>query len=295
LVTRDYITEVWTPIVNEPKFDNVTILNWVTDLSPFATDGADTLHVPDIYTNTFSVQTQSTQGNAVVDESVAQVDTTLAINLHKYVAWIIGDKDMRQLASKYQLNEKYAREARGLLLQAVEDSLFGLWSSISTNSVGDTVTVLSDFEIRSAISALDSSNYELDECAFFFHPTVYWKQLSGIAKYYEQQISNLNHIATGNFGKTGLTRNFKGSLYDIPVFTSSRVVSGLQTYRNLLLHKSAFGVAFQTMGAGMVRVQSDYLLTNLGTLAVADVIYGVAVLREPAAVLINANTTAVTS
>jgi hypothetical protein len=57
---------------------------------------------------------------------------------------------------------------------------------------------------------------------------------------------------------------------------------------------SAFGFAIQT-GAGKVRVQSDYMLQNLGTLTVADIIYGVAVLREPAAVLINANDTAVTS
>jgi hypothetical protein len=62
----------------------------------------------------------------------------------------------------------------------------------------------------------------------------------------------------------------------------------------LLLHDSAFGFAIQTNG-GMIRVQSDYLLTNLATLTVADVIYGVGVLREPAAVLVNANSSATTS
>ena len=47
--------ERWSPIVNEPKFDDLTILNFVTDLSPYMTDGGDIVHVPDIYTNTFSV------------------------------------------------------------------------------------------------------------------------------------------------------------------------------------------------------------------------------------------------
>jgi hypothetical protein len=47
--------------------------------------------------------------------------------------------------------------------------------------------------------------------------------------------------------------------------------------------------------AGGINVDAQYLLQNLGTLTVVDVIYGVAVLREPAAVLINANDSAVTS
>lgn len=289
------IPEVWSPIVNEPKFNNLTILPFVTDLTEYVVEGGDIVHVPDIYTNTFSVQTQSTQGAAVVDESVAQVDTTLTVNTHKYIAWVIGDLTMRQLASKYSLNEKYASEARNLLIQAVEDSLFGLWSSISTNTVGDTATVLTDLEIRTAINKLDGTNFELDQLAFFFHPTVYWLQLSGITKYYDHQVSQFNHLMTGKFATSGGNRNFKGTLYDIPVYTSSRVKSSLQTYRNLLLHKSAFGVAMQTMGGGMIRVESDRLVQNLATLAVASVIYGVAVLREPASVLINANTTATTS
>jgi hypothetical protein len=72
-------------------------------------EGGDIAHVPNIYTNTFTVQTQSTQGAEITTEGPAQVDTTLTINLHKYIAYIIGNKDMVQLATKYQLNEKYAK------------------------------------------------------------------------------------------------------------------------------------------------------------------------------------------
>jgi len=288
------IPEIWSAVVNEPKFAPMTIMNFVTDLSEYVSTEGDTVHVPNIYTNTFSVQTQSTQGNAVVDEAVAQVDTTLLVNLHKYVAFVIGDLTMRQLAKKYSLNEKYAKEAQELLVKAVEDSLFGLWSSISTNTIGDTATVLTDLEVRQAIEKLDATDYELERLAFFFHPTVFWTQIAGVSKYYDKSVNGMESIVkTGNFGPlTGPGR--RGSLYGIPVFVSSRVVSGLETFRNLLLHDSAFGFAIQTNG-GFIRVQSDYLLTNLATLTVADVIYGVAVLREPGAVLVNANSTATTS
>lgn len=287
--------EKWSPIVNEPKFDDLTILNFVTDLSPYMTDGGDIVHVPNIYTNTFTVQTQSTQGAGIVDESVAQVDTYLTVNLHKYIGFIMGDLTIRQLATSYQLNEKYATECRKLLLGAIETSLFGLWSSISTNTVGDTATVLTDLEIRTAVSDLDSTSYELDQCAFFIHPVVFWLQLAGVSKYYDSSVNGKpSVIRTGAFGAMS-SKNYKGTLYGVDMFTSSRVVKGLETYRNLLLHQSAFGVAVQTMGGGRIRVQAQYQLKNLGMLTVVDTMYGVAVLREAGAVLVNANDDATTS
>jgi hypothetical protein len=289
------IPEVWSPIVNEPLFPKAVLSNFFTDLSEYMSEGGDIVHVPDIYTNTFSVQTQSTQGAGIVDESVAQVDTTLTVNLHKYVAWIIGDLTMKQLAKKYSLNEKYAKEAQNLLVMALEDSLAALWSSLSTNSIGDTATVLSDAEIRDAIYALDNLNFDLTETAFFFHPFVYWTQLGGIAKYYTHQTSELGFIRSGNFGPGDASRGLRGVVYDQPIYVTNRIVSGLQTYRNLFAHPSAFGFAIQTTGGGRIRVQADYQLQNLGTLTVCDIIYGVAVLREPAACVVNANTTLKTS
>lgn len=210
---------------------------------------------------------------------------------------------MKQLASKYALNEKYAKEAQNVLITALEASIFGLWSSLSTNSVGDTATVLTDNEVVTAIEKLDTLNYDLEEVMFFFHPFVYWRQIVTISKYYTWNTSQLPVIRDGNFGPMDKTRGVKGQLYGIPVATSTNVVKGLSTYRNLLAHPSAFGFAIQTSGSATadmpgparVRVQAQYLLQNLGTLTVADIIYGVAVLREPAAVLINANDTAVTS
>lgn len=285
------IPEIWSPIVNEPNFPKAVAANFFTDLSPYATEGGDRIHVPNIYTNIFTASTQSTQGNAVVDQSPAQVDVYLDIDTHKYVAFIIGKKDMKQLASKYALNEKYAREAKNVLTVAIEDSLFGLYSSLSTNVVGDTATVVTDNEIVSAIEKLASLDYDLDATAFFFHPFVYWRQIVTISKYYTWNTSQIAVVRDGNFGPMDKSRSLQGQLYGQPVFTSTRIIKGLSTYRNLFAHPSAFGFAMQSG----ITVDAQYLLQNLGTLTVVDVIYGVAVLREPAAVLLNANDTAVTS
>lgn len=290
----EVIPEIWKPMLQEKKFDNLTILPFVTDLSSYLSAGGDTVHVPEIFTNTFTVQTQSTEGAGIVDATKLPVDVTLSVDTHKYIAWLLGDKTVAQILRAYNLNEKYAAESRKLLLKEVEDSLFALWSSLTTNTaVGDTTTTLSDYEIRVAINTMEGK-FMLEECVFFIHPTVFWLQLSGITKYYTDDTSRMNLINNAGFGSKG-TQNYKGRLYNIPVFTSSRVVGALQTYRNLLLHPDALGVAFQTIGGGMVRVQSDYLLQNLANLTVCDIIYGVGVLRADAGVVVNANTTSVTS
>lgn len=287
------ISETWTSIVNEKTFNDTVLANHVTDLSPFATEGSDIFHVPDFFTNALTVSTQSTQGAEINTAGPAQVDTTLTINTHKYVAWIIGDADMKQISSMYSVNEIYAREAVSLLTEALEADLAALWSSITTNAIGDTATVLSDAEIRQGLNAMESGKYKLSECAFFFHPYVFWNQLHATTKYYQQySVGPANiagPVATGNFGMAGYMQNFKGTLYGVPVFTTTNIVSGLQTYRNLLLHKRAFGFAVQTKGGNKVRVQIENQVRNLGTLAVVDIFYGVKVLREPAAVLLNAS------
>lgn len=84
----------------------------------------------------------------------------------KYIAIIIGDKDMNQIAAQYDISAIWAKKMAGALADALEDSLAALWSSISTNTIGDTATVVTDSEIRQAINKLDSTNYDLTECAF---------------------------------------------------------------------------------------------------------------------------------
>lgn len=295
------IPEVWTPIVMEELFAKTVFANFCRDLSPYAQNGGDIFHVPDVFTNTFTVQTQSTQGAEVTTAGPAQSDVTLTVSTHKYIAHIIGDKDARQLSSSYDFNGIYARKTGSLLADALEDDLAALWSGLTTNSVGDTATVLTDLEIRQSIEKLATANFDLRECGWFMHPYVFWTQVAAIQKFYDASQVGLmgqdwkGFTIAGNFGPMDASRGLVGKLYGIPLFTSSNVVSGLLTYRNLLLHKDAFGFAVQTPGGNKVRIQTDSLIQNLGMLTVADIIYGVAELRDAAAVVVNASTTATTS
>lgn len=296
------IPTIWPSMVLEEIFAKAVAANWFTDLSEWMKGGGSSAIIPDVYTNTFTKQTQSTQGAEITTNSPAQVSITLNVNTHDYVAFIIGDKDAAQLNASFDFNKVYTKKAAGVLRHALEDALFGLWSGLSTNVVGDTATVLSDAEIRTGINSLESLNFDtLDgDVAFFFHPYTFYIQLGAVAKYYDQSqrgpLSAAGFIQTGNMGQgANYQTGLRGVLYGIPVFVSSRVVSGLQTYRNLLAHKSAFGYAIQYQSSpmshsveeGKVRAQTNYELRNLGWLTVVDMIYGVVELRDQAAVVLN--------
>lgn len=292
------IQEVWADILQEPRFAKGTLINWATDLSEYMSEGTDIAHVPGIYTNQFNVNSQSTQGNEVDTEAVAVTDTTLTVDTHKYVAFMIGDKDMVQMANKYQLNEAYVDEARELLMKDLEEALFALYSDISSYTVNDGVTPdqLTDSDIREAVETQESNENIVpsEDSALFLHPFVYWRQLASIEKYYSDEKSNFDFIRSGNFGEM----KAKGGLYGVPIYTSSRVQSAGSpaVYKNLLCTQEAFGFAVQTQftpnGSGRFRAQVSYEVPNLATLAVVDVIYGVTTLRESDAVLLSASSTA---
>lgn len=285
-----YIKEVWTPITLEEFFAKSVASNFFMDLSPFGTTGGDIFHVPDVFTNAFTAQTQSTQGAEVTTEAPTTVDVTLTVDTHNYIATLLGYKDQVQIASIYDISEIYARKAGGTLMDVLEAAIFALYSSVSTNTVGDTASVISDSEIRQAMEKMDTANVPLTESAFFFHPYSYWTQIHAVQKYYDASQAGWvggTPVIDGNFGAGDSARSLRGKLFGIPVFTSSNVTNTLLAVRNLLAHKTALSFATQTPGGSKVRTQAANWLENLGILTVWDIIFGVVASREAAAVLIN--------
>jgi hypothetical protein len=292
------IPQVWADFMNEAKFPQFVLQNHVTDLSDYVVDGGRIIHVPNLFTNVFTASTQATEGTDVltsgVAQNVAQVDVTLTINTHQFVSWVIGDMDMQQVAAKYDLSKAYAREAMSVLLQALEDALFGLYTSLTATAVG-SASAMADLTIRQAISYMDTNNFEADRTAFFFHPVVYWTQITGLAKFNPNYSSNLNVIKTGLLGEGSSTSKAMGVLYGRPVYISSRVILAT-TYKNLLLHTAAFGFGLQKMdtNGGKVRVDIGYERRQLSWTGIVDIRYGVGVLRADAgiALLSDASTVA---
>ena len=300
------IPEIWSPIINEVNFPKAVFTNFCTDLSQYVVDGGDVVHVPDLYTNSLDVTTQSTEGTEITPSVAAQVDDSITVTTHVYVAWMFGDNTLSQVAKFYGLNEAYARQAQGLLMNTIEAALAALWSSLSTTAVGDTSNGVTDGDIRVAISTLESADFRLDEMAFFFHPEVYWTQIQGISKYYTYDTSQFLMTKTGNLpGQTGSQHAYKGQLFGLPLYTTTNVVNSLQTYRNLLLTPNAFMWAIRPLGGTImtefgptplkIRVQAEYQIRNLALLSVADMSYGVGAIRADGGVTINSSNAYITS
>jgi hypothetical protein len=295
-----FIPEVWSPIIRDLKYASMSIMNFATNLSYLLDDGGDIIHVPNIYTNAFTVQTQTVEGNGVVDQSPAAADSTLTVDTHKYIAFVIGDKTMKQMIQNEEVSRRYAEQARNLLVKTVEDSIFALYTSLTPTAVGSTTLAVTDLDIRAAIATMTSTDgtvFEMEDLAFFFDNTVYWNQVLGIAKYYDKSKSDMNPIRTGklNYGADASRGTLFGELYGIPVYVTPRVVKATSVAKNMLVHRDAFAFATHTQGKNGIRVQSQYLLTNLATLTVVDIIYGVGILRTNAGVVINALQTQTTN
>ncbi|MEK9207458.1 MAG: hypothetical protein AAB922_03185 [Patescibacteria group bacterium] len=294
-----FINEVWPGLVDQEMFAKSVFANFCSDISSYMSAGGDIAHIPDLFTNALTVSTQSTEGAEITTAGPAQTDTTLTVDTHKYTAYIVGDKDLVQISRNFNYSLEYAKKAAGGLSIALEDALAALWSNLSTNSVGATSAALSDLNVRQAVNKLADTNFDVqNEGAFFLRPTAFWTQIAGVAKFYDASIRGVmgtGSATTGGFPEKDFTRGLVGRFYGIPVYVSSRVVSALQTFRNMLLLPECHRYALQTRGGSRVRVRSEDQLRNLGLLTVADIIYGVKTVREGAGVAVNTNNTATTS
>lgn len=284
------IPEKWGSMMLEQKFPEFVLTDHATDLSSMIAVEGDIVHVPNLYTNVFTATTQATPGTEVTLQSPLQVDVTITVDTHKYVAFILDDKTMAQVAKSYALSEAYALAAQKTLLRELEDALFALYTSLTATAVGSAVAAIADLDFRSAIAYMEGAEFRSDT-AVFMDNKVYFNQFIGLTKISPNYSANLGVIATGLLGDAGVKgTQIKGIAYGVPVFTSSRVPAPAAVAKNVMLHKSAYGFAVKNMGQGgaKVRTQMDYKLENLGTLTVCDIVYGAGILRADAGILINA-------
>jgi hypothetical protein len=145
-------------------------------------------------------------------------------------------------------------------------------------------TALTDAGIRKVIQTLDDQNIPQSE-RYLVIPPVEKKNLLGLSRFTEQAF-------VGEVGAANSIRNGKiGDVYGIGVYVSTNCIGGAgqleaadsTAYRAcLLFHRSALGLVMQQN----VRVQFQEKLEWLGTLMVADVLYGVGELRNDAGVAI---------
>jgi len=269
--------EVWSPKVNDFFRANLKAAAFFEDWSSEVADGGDVIHVPNLTEMTANTKAANTQ---VVLSAPTETTVNLTINVHSHVAFLIEDAAASKVKKSYMLQERYAKNAGYTVASKLEDALIALFAGFS-QTVGDSATTLNDSNIRQAIAYLDTANVPQEGRAFFLHPNVIWNHVQGIDKF--SLLINTNGADPVLKGQVGL-------LYGIPVIGTSRIGVTSGSRYCALAHSSALAWATGNMTPGMegsIRLQTDYRLEYLGTLVIADIMYGVIENRDTSGVLIK--------
>jgi hypothetical protein len=270
----------WSNRVNDFFRAQLKAASFFEDWSADVADGGNIVYVPNI--TEMTAQTKSAATEVVLQDNTDS-KITLTINTHKHVAFMIEDVVASKFKSSYRAQDLYAQNAGYTTAGALEDALLLLIQGFA-QVVGSSAAALADSNIRAAIAYLDAANVPQEDRAFFLHPNVVWNQLMGIDRY-----TLVQNVAGAN---NPVLKGQTHTLYGIPVITTSRLEVHLGHRDGGLAHKSAIAFACANpsgmSGPNHVRLQTDYILQHLGTLVVADVIFGVIENRDTSGVWIKA-------
>lgn len=283
------IPEVWGEKTNNFFRSKKVMTNWFTDRSSELVGGGDTLYTPN-----FTEMAATAKSTAATVTLVSPTETKIDLVVDQWfeVSFVIEDKEAAQVKGSYSVMNTYASNAGYSLMKKLEVVIATLFSGFS-QTIGASTTNLADSQILAAIAQLESNDVDMDGVAFFLHPNTFYRQVQSVDKFSLAQNAPVNDPV----GKKPTA-----SLYGIPVFVSSNIVSALGSRLNALAHKDAIhfataslgagGSKGQMVGSGGIRVQSNYLPEYLGTLTTADILYGAVENRDTAGYLLKSHLTA---
>jgi hypothetical protein len=293
-----FIPEIWSDEIIAAYKANLVAANMFSKMS-FKGKKGDTLHIPKPTRGSASEKAASTQVTLI---AATESEIQVLINKHYEYSRLIEDIVETQALSS--LRKFYTDDAGYALAKQVDTDLIQLGRGVngatvgtndyataaaSTNafigSNGTTVynssssnaAALTDAAIRRSIQRLDDADVPMTDRCIIVPPTTR-NTLMGLARFTEQAF-------VGEVGGANTIRNgMIGDLYGVMVYVSTNADSGAGSSGAdricLLAHKDAFVLAEQ-MG---VRSQTQYKQEYLGTLFTSDMLYGVAELRDDAAV-----------
>jgi N4-gp56 family major capsid protein len=282
----NFIPEVWSDDVIASYKKNLVMANLVTKINHTGKKG-DTIHIPAPTRGSASAKAAETQVTLIAN---TESEVTVSIDQHFEYSRFIEDIVEKQALGS--LRRFYTDDAGYALATRVDTSLQNLGATVQGGSAhnaavlgGDgstawtdgTGTALTDAGIRKMIETLDLQDVPMDYRYFVVGPTSR-NVMMGIDRFTQEAF-------VGERGADNTIRNGRiGNVYGIEVYVSNNVVAlgtGSDEYANIMFHKDAFVLAEQVG----VRSQSQYKQEYLSNLYTADTLYGVAELRDTAAIV----------
>ena len=283
-----FIPELWSDEIIAAYKQNLVMANLVSKMS-FKGKKGDTLHIPKPTRGSASVKAASTQ---VTLQAATESEVQVLVNKHYEYSRLIEDiTEAQALAS---LRKFYTGDAGYALAKQVDTDLLALGRNVqggngtiaynaaviggdgSTAYTGTNESAITDAGLRKIIQTLDDADVPMDGRVLVI-PPVARNVMMGLARFTEQAF-------VGETGNGNTIRNGEiGNVYGVKVYVSTNCETATGDARiGMMFHKDAFVLAEQ-MG---VRSQTQYKQEYLGTLFTSDMLYGVAELRDNAAVAI---------
>ena len=286
-----FIPEIWSDEIIAAYKKNLVMANLVKKMS-FKGKKGDTMHIP-----------KPTRGSASAKVSEAAVtlqaatESEITVNINKHYEYSRLIEDITSVQALASLRQFYTGDAGYALAKQVDTDLVqvgrGAHGGNAANNqyaggiIGSTgaaytygtsnAAPIADAGIRKAIQLLDDQDVPMDGRVLVI-PPVARNSMMGLARFTEQAF-------TGETGGSNTIRNGQiGDVYGVKVYVSTNcdtAAGNTATDRACLMFHKDWAVLAEQMG---VRSQTQYMQQYLATPYTADTLYGVAELRDEAAI-----------
>jgi len=303
-----FIPELWSDEIVAAYKSNLVLANLVTKM-PMKGKKGDTVHIPKPTRGSASAKAAETQVTLI---AATESEVVVTIDKHYEYSRLIEDiTDVQALSS---LRRFYTDDAGYALAQRIDNDLFMLGTALDGGAVvaygsdapsdwvqsgsvfmidgangildyaEDTVATgdkFTDLAFRELIRKLDDNDVPMTSRALVVPPSAV-ETIRGIDRYMSSDFVDGRGVATGKIG----------TLYGVDIYVSTNCPVIETAAENLngsvdvrgafLVHKDAFVLAEQ-IG---VRTQTQYKQEYLADLMTADCLYGTAVIRPEACVVV---------
>lgn len=262
-----FIPEVWSKELIIATEAALVLAPRLWDMSEAVSEYGDTINIPNIS----NLEAEDKLANVDVQlQAPTETNTVLLIDTHKASAFVVEDKLSRQ--SKYNLLNIYKDESAKAIGRSVEKSIAALASAFSQEK-GTYNTAITTDVILDAIELLDEADVPMTERYFAFRPDVK-RDLLDLATY-----TSSDFVGSDKPVRTGTV----GDLYGVETIMTTNLVKSGNNTNNMLFHRQAIAIAWQQKA----RMQMEYSLMKLGTVCVADALWGLKETRDDHGVLIK--------
>lgn len=262
---------VWSKETLKARESNLVLVPRVKHYDRDIRSAGQTVEIPNLSNLSANLKVANTQ---VTLNGPTETKTTITINQHYESSFLL--EDFAEVQSAYDAASEYTAKTGYALAEKMDSFVANGLKNGASKSVGTFGTAINDTAILTANRYLDEAKAPTTERYLVVTPKGK-QELLAIDKFVRWDA-----LGTGDAIKTGRI----GELYGVEVSMSQNLVVTAGTpdeHNNLLFHKEAYAVAVQKD----ISFESQRKAEYLGTLFVAQSLWGGAVLRADHAVVVK--------